>query len=39
MTTYFIIDAQGNFVTTDTDEVIAKAIATELGGDYYEIGA
>lgn len=39
MTTYYIIDAQGNFVTTDTDEVIAKAIATELGGVYIEIGA
>lgn len=31
---YYIIDAQGNFITTETDEVIARAIAEEIGGDY-----
>ena len=30
---YYIIDAQGNLITTETDEVIARAIAEEIGGD------
>jgi hypothetical protein len=30
---YYILDAMGNLVTTETDEVIAKAIAQELGGE------
>lgn len=35
--TYFIFDANGNFITTECDERIAQAIATELGGDYAEV--
>ena len=30
---YYILDAMGNLVTTEVDEVIAKAIAQELGGE------
>ena len=35
--TYWIIDNLGNFVTTDTDYVVAKAIADELGGEVVEL--
>ena len=31
---FYIIDAMGNFVTIENDEVIARAVAEELGGDY-----
>lgn len=37
MTTYFIIDGNGNFVTTEWDEKIAEIIATELGGYYTKV--
>ena len=35
--TYYILDAQGNLVTTDTDKVIATLIAEELGGEVVTI--
>ena len=31
---YYVIDAMGNCIMTETDEVIARAIAEEIGGDY-----
>ncbi len=31
--TYYILDSNGNLVTTDCDFVIATAIAEELGGE------
>ena len=32
--TYYIIDREGNFITTEKDEKVAEIIATELGGFY-----
>lgn len=34
---YIILDATGNFVTTECDKVIADAIASELGGEVVEL--
>ena len=35
--TYWIIDNLGNLVTTDTDYIVAKAIADELGGEVVKL--
>ena len=35
--TYWIIDNLGNLVTTDTDYIVAKAIADELGSEVVKL--
>jgi hypothetical protein len=37
MTRYYVIDREAQMVCVETNEVIAEAIATEVGGDYIEV--
>ena len=37
MTRYYVVDRNGQWICTETNEVIAEAIATEVGGDYIEV--
>ena len=37
MTRYYVVDREGQMVCVETNEVIAEAIATEVGGDYIEV--
>lgn len=37
MKAYYIIDANGYLVAKETKEELAKAIAEEIGGDYFEM--
>lgn len=32
---YYVIDAMGNFIIMEADECVARAMAEEIGGDYF----